>query len=187
MSWYLEPQECDLEAVIARGGVMTLEEAVEIIRRVEAKSLDVDDPESRLAYAVLMQDWAKPLNLTLVADGWWRLTGLRERCHLPLAMPYDRRAKWAFTLWAWRGEPVCYVSLIGSSVPWEELDEFCRTYPLQYAVFNRPCWSRPDNRVFLVWEQQHDWRSIIAKMKDVPRVPRPPRSPPDTRIFVPEF
>ncbi|HWI25958.1 MAG TPA: hypothetical protein VN668_03250 [Stellaceae bacterium] len=114
MSWYLIPEECDPEAIIASGRAMTAEEATEIIRRVEAKVLSIIHPDAMLAYAVLMQAWAKPLGLTLVPDGWWRLMGLKERYHLPLFMPSDRKSKFAFTLWAWRGEPACYVSCIRS-------------------------------------------------------------------------
>jgi len=185
MSWYLTPEECDLEAIIASGRAMTSAEATEIVRRVEVKSGDISDTDSRLAYAVLMQAWAKPFGLTLVPDGWWRLMGLRERGQLPWVMPFDQRLKWAFTLWAWRGQPVCYVSLIGPFVYWKEMEEFVRKYPLQFAVFNRAGWSRPDSSVFAVWEEQHDWRSVIAKMKDVPRVPRPPEPEFDDGLFVP--
>jgi hypothetical protein len=166
---------------------MTADEATEIIRRVEANSLSIIDPDARLGYAVLMQAWAKPLGLTLVNDGWWRLMGLKERYNLPLVMPFDRKSKFAFTLWAWRGQPVCYVSFIYSPPSiddWKDMEAFCRKYPLQFAIFDRPCWSRPDHSAFVVWEEQHDWRSIISKMKDVPRMPRPPEPEFDDRLFV---
>jgi len=67
---------------------------------------------------------------------------------------------------------------------WKGMEAFCRKYPLQFAVFDRPCWSRPDDSAFVVWEEQHDWRSIISRMKDVSRIPRPPEPEVDDRLFV---
>lgn len=79
----------NLRAVIDSGRAMTVEEATDIVRRSLANLSDVSKADRKLAYAVLMNDWAEPHGLTLVEDGWWRMIGLSDP-NGPRLLPGDR-------------------------------------------------------------------------------------------------
>ncbi len=187
MSRYVPLKYFDLAGVIAAGRQMSCEEATEVVRRAIAKSSEVNAAELNLAYATLAYAWAAPLGLTRALDGWWRLTGLRERGDdFTDFLPGDRSAPWASTLWTRHGRAVAYVSQplgVGLEL-WKEMESWARRYTLDFAVFDRRGWSEPDRSVFVVWEPRGDWDSVIAKMKDVPRIPRPSEPKWDGQLYV---
>lgn len=94
------------------------------------------------------------------------------------------RAPYACTLWIKYGQPVAYVSQPYDLdlATWKKMESWALSCSLEFFVFDKRGWSEPDRSIFVVWRPREDWRSVVPKMKDVPRIPRPPEEGP--QLFV---